>query len=148
MTTAADSAAVRFVDISKPADGKYLGIERRRGGVTVSLQRVHRERKLDGTNELRIAITVAYDSGGPAFESHRTWILHNEVFLEEGEKRLPLNGGYETTLQADGAVGMEYRFVDLPDPLPEYGFVYMAPTLIVDVPVRFALESVPVRAQQ
>jgi len=148
MTTAADAAAVRFVDIAKPADGKPLGIERRRGGVTVSLQRVRREPKTDGTCELRIAITVAYDSGGPAFESHRTWIMHNEVFLEVGEMRVPLNGGFETTLQADGAVGMEYRFISLPDPLPEYAFVYMAPTLIVDVPVRFALESVPVRVQE
>lgn len=148
MTTAADAAAVRFIDIVEKADGKLLGIERRRGGVTVSLQRIRRERKPDGTCELRIAITVAYDSGGPAFESHRTWILHNEVFLEAGDTRVPLNGGFETTLQADGAVGMEYRFAGLPDPLPDYTFVYVAPTLIVDVPVRFALESVPVRAQK
>ena len=145
MTIAAGRAEVRFIDIAKQANGKPLEIDRRRGGVTVTLRRIERERKGDGTQELRVAITVAYDSGGPAFESHRTWILHNEVFLEAGDSRVPLNGGFETTLQADGAVGMEYRFLNLPDPLPEYKFVYVAPTLIVDVPVRFALESLPVR---
>jgi hypothetical protein len=70
------------------------------------------------------------------------------VFLEDAEgKGLPLNGGYETTLQADGAVGMEYRFVELPDPLPEYSFVYVAPTLIVDAPVEFDIESIPIRTK-
>jgi hypothetical protein len=146
MTTAADSAAIRFIDLSKQPDGRELAIDRRRGGVTVSLRRVRHEQTAESGRELRISVTVAYDTGGPAFESHRTWILHNEVYLEDSAgKRVPLNGGSETTLQADGAVGMEYRFVDLPDPLPDYTFVYTAPILIVDVPVRFALESLSVR---
>lgn len=147
MTTAADSVPIRFVDIAKQADGKPIGVERRSGGVTVTLNRVRRERGDNATQEVRVQVTVAYDTGGPAFESHRTWILHNEVYLERGDAtRLPVNGGFETTLQGDGAVGMEYRFVGLPDPLPNFTFVYVAPTLIVDVPVEFVLESVPVKA--
>lgn len=145
MTMAADSAAIRFIDIQKYAAGKAISIERRRGGVTVALERVRTGRAPSGKRELFVRVTVAYDSGGPAFESHRTWMLHNEVFLEDAEGvRLPVNGGYETTLQADGAVGMEYRFVELPDPLPAFAFVYVAPTLIVDVPVEFVLKSVPI----
>ena len=89
---------------------------------------------------------MTYDTGGPAFESHRSWILHNEVYLEDpAGKRVPLNGGSETTQQGDGSLGIEYRFVDLPDPLPEYTFVYVAPTLIVDVPIEFEIQSVPVK---
>jgi hypothetical protein len=145
ITTAADSVPIRFADISKHPDGKPIVVERRRGGVTVTLNRVRRERGKEN-QELRVQVTVAYDTGGPAFESHRTWILHNQVYLETGDGRLPVNGGFETTLQADGAVGMEYRFVGLPTPLPDLAFVYVAPTLIVDVPVEFALESVPVLA--
>jgi hypothetical protein len=149
MTIAADSVPIRFVELAKHADGKPLAIDRRRGGVTVALQSVRRERGAAGMQELRVRIAVAYDRGGPAFESHRTWVVHNEVYLEGPEparERVPLNGGYDTTMQADGAVGMEYRFVGLPDLLPDYAFVYVAPTLIVDVPVGFALKSVPVKA--
>ena len=110
------------------------------------LERVRRERGAHGGNELRLATTVAYDTGGPAFESHRSWMLYNEVYLEdERGRRVPLNGGYQTTLQADGAVRIEYRFVDLPEPLPRYAFVYVAPTLIVEAPLEFAIESVPWR---
>jgi hypothetical protein len=147
MTMAADSAAIRFTDIQKHPAGKTIGIERRQGGVTVALERVRTERTQTDQRALFVRVTVAYDSGGPAFESHRTWMLHNEVFLEGADGvRLPVNGGYEMTLQADGAVGMEYRFVGLPDPLPAYAFVYVAPTLIVDVPVEFVLKSVLINA--
>ena len=43
---------------------------------------------------------------------------------------------------------VEYRFIDLPDPLPEFTFVYTAPTLIIDVPIEFEIESVPVAARR
>lgn len=146
VTTAAGSAALRFPEIGQRATGKPVSIERRRGGVTVTLQGVRREKNRDGAQELSVRAAVTYDSGGPAFESHRTWILHNAAYLEETDGgRVTLNGGYETTLQADGAVGMQYRFIELPDPLPGYAFVYVAPTMIIDVPVPFALKSVPLQ---
>lgn len=146
VTVAAGSAAIRFDNVTKRADGRQIGIDRRRGGVTVTLARVRREESRGKVTELRVQIAIAYDSGGPAFESHRTWMLHNEVFLETADgMRQDLNGGFETTMETDGAAGMEYRFVGLPDPLPEYNFVYVAPTLIVDVPVEFALKSIPTK---
>ena len=87
-----------------------------------------------------------YDAGGPAFESHQTWILHNEVFLEDNDgRKMRLNGGSETTRQGDGAVAIEYRFVDLPEPLSRYEFVYVVPTLIIDVPVEFEIQSALVK---
>jgi hypothetical protein len=146
VTIAADSAAIRFVDVSGQADGKPLGIDRRRGGVTATLQRVRRDRDDAGQPEFRVQIALTYDKGGPAFESHRSWMLHNEVYLEGADgTRLPVNGGYEMTLQADGAVGMDYRFVGVDDRHGPFAFVYVAPILIVDVPVEFALKSVPVK---
>lgn len=144
-TTAAGNEQIRFTEIARAQESGGGNIARRRGGVTVTLNRMRVARLSPGKQEARIAVTVAYDTGGPAFESHRTWILHNEVFLEDSTgKRLRLNGGSETTLQGDGGVGIEYRFVDLPDPLPNYTFVYVAPTLIVDVPIEFEIQSVPV----
>lgn len=147
MTVAAGSAAVRFDDIMQHAGSKSIEIERRRGGATVVLQRVRRENDANGKLELRVRIAIVFDKGGPAFESHRTWMLHNEVYLEsKGSQRLSVNGGFETTLEGDGAVGVEYRFVDLPDSSAAYTFVYVVPTLIIDVPVDFTLKSIPVRA--
>jgi hypothetical protein len=88
---------------------------------------------------------VSYDAGGPAFESHQRWILHNEVFLEDrAGKRVNLNGGSETSLLGEQGTGIEYHFVDLAGHLADYSFVYVAPTLIVDVPVEFEIQSVPV----
>ena len=50
-------------------------------------------------------MSIAYDAGGPEFESHRTWIYHNEVYLEAPDgQRFPVNDGFDTTAQADGGV--------------------------------------------
>lgn len=148
-TTAAGNEMIRFSDLAKAAEARGAGVARRRGGVTVTLNRLRLKATSPGKQEARVQVAVTYDTGGLAFESHRTWILHNEVFLEDpAGKRVRLNGGSETTRQSDGAVGIEYRFVDLPDPLPDYTFVYVAPTLIVDVPIEFEIQSAPISARK
>lgn len=147
VTLAAGSEKIRFTNLSRLLGQREAGIAKRRGGVTVTLNRaaLRKSSAEGGEQELLVNVAVTYDTGGPAFESHRSWMLHNEVHLEgpRGE-RIALNGGFDTTLQADGAIGLEYRFKDLPAPLPDFAFVYSAPTLIVDVPVAFELKSVPV----
>jgi hypothetical protein len=103
---------------------------------------VRRARTSPGKTEARIQVTVAYDAGGPAFESHQAWILHNEVFLEDpAGGRVPLNAGSDTKGPGDGGVAIEYRFANLPEPFPNYAFVYVVPTLIIDVPIEFEIQS-------
>ena len=146
-TTAAGNEALRFTELTKLVDRREVNIARCRGGVTVVLSHVAVSRA-DGKCELRIKIGVSYDTGGPAFETHRSWMLHNEVYLEDPTgKRWLLNGGSETTQQGNDGLGITYRFVGLPDPLPNYTFVYVAPTLIVDVPIEFQIKSVPIQAK-
>jgi hypothetical protein len=146
-TTAAGNEPIRFGNVAAER-GPEANIARRRGGVTVVLNRV-RLLPSEGKNEMRVRITVSYDTGGPAFETHRTWILHNEVFLEDRSgKRVRLSGGSETERQGDGTIAIEYRFVNLPDPLPDYAFVYVAPTLIIDVPIEFEIQSVAVETRK
>jgi hypothetical protein len=143
-TTAAGNEPIRFTDLARAQEARGENVARRRGGVTVTLNRVQGEQASAGKIKANILVGVAYDTGGPAFESHRTWILHNEVYLEDRSGgRLRLNGGSETTQQGNGSVGIEYHFVDLPHPIGEYSFVYVAPTLIVDVPIEFEIQSVP-----
>jgi hypothetical protein len=134
--------------LTKLADGREVNIARRRGGVTVALNRVAVSRADGGKQDIQIKVAVVYDTGGPAFESHRSWMLHNEVYLEDPTgKRWPLNGGSETTQQGNDGLGIIYRFTGLPNPLPDYTFIYVAPTLIVDVPIEFRLKSVPVHVK-
>lgn len=137
MQIAAGSEHIRIKDLTNSE-----GIARRRGGVTVSVLRVKSRELPQGKRDLSIQIQVAYDTGGPAFESHRTWIFHNQVYLDplEGEP-IRADGGYETNLQANGVVGVTYRFTGVSVPLDQLQFVYVAPTLIIDAPLSF--EVVP-----
>lgn len=138
MQIAAGSEHIRFTDL---VGGE--GTARRRGGVTVTVQKIKSRKLEDGTQSLSVKVLVVYDTGGPAFESHRTWIFHNEVYLDRSEgAALPLNGAFETDLQANGSVGVTYRFDGLKGPLSDYQFVYVAPTLIVDVPFEIELKGI------
>ncbi|MBC8113345.1 MAG: hypothetical protein H7062_03130 [Candidatus Saccharimonas sp.] len=127
------------------------GAARRRGGVTVRLREVKFEPlAADATksaDQLRaeIGVAVSYDTGGPAFESHRTWMFHNAVYLEtEAGRRIDFTE-YDTNQQADGAVAVGYRWDKLPAPATQYKFVYEAPTLILDVPLDVKLEGIKIK---
>lgn len=116
-------------------------IARRRGGVTVTHLRT---RAADG--EIGIRISVVYDHGGPEFESHRLWLYHNEAWLEtlDGE-RLSAAPQIESLEESNGALAFEYRFSGITRPLDRVRFVYVVPSLIVDVPVVFRIDDVPIR---
>ena len=120
------------------------GTVRRRGGVAVRLKDVTMESIESGGLNAEIGVSVSYDTGGPAFESHRTWIFHNAVYLETkgGVKTSFTN--FETTQQSDGAVGVTYFWPKLAEPRDQYRFVYEAPTLIINVPVEIDLSKIPV----
>ena len=117
---------------------------RRRGGVSVRLQEAEIAAD-DNAPSARLTVTVSYDTGGPAFESHRTWVYHNAAWIEADQERIPLTD-FDALLQTDGSVQLEYRFRDLPKERP-LKFVYEAPTLLLDVPFDVAFERVEVRKQ-
>lgn len=119
------------------------GTARRRGGVTVRLREVAFEPPQGEEIQAQIKVTVSYDAGGPAFESHRTWMFHNVVYMEnEAHRRFEFTD-YDTLLQVNGAVGVDYRWEHLPSPATQYQFVYEAPTLILDLPLNVNLDAVP-----
>ena len=104
-----------------------------------------------------------YDTGGPAFESHRSWMLFNIAGLvrtgtmptdkaPRGAARLDVNllkpTDSESDVQPDGSIAVTYRFEKLPLPASEYRFRYVAPTLILDVPLDFELRDVPLRSSR
>jgi hypothetical protein len=120
------------------------GTMRRRGGVTVRLRDITTEQVPGDAGTVEIKVAVVYDAGGPAFESHRTWMFHNAVYLEsEAGQRLDFTE-YDTSLQGNGAIGVDYRWTQFAGPLNRYRFVYEAPTLILDLPLDVKLENIPI----
>lgn len=118
------------------------GISRRRGGVTVTVDHVE---KSNGGEVASITIIVAYDTGGPAFESHRSWYFQNNAWMETGDrKRIEMSEPPRTDRQSDGALTVEYRFSGLSADAAGARFVYIAPTLLIDVPVAFELPELKI----
>lgn len=117
-----------------------LPIVRRAGNVVVSLDRLGELPAAAGSTSppagdgrrAFVRLTLRYDEGGPAFESHRVATVHREVslVLPGGERRTP-NDGQELTLEQDGAIGALYRFRGLPADWREGELVCEAPTALL-----------------
>lgn len=140
MTVAAGSEEIGFSKLNSAA-----GTIRRKGGVTISLQDFDWEDRATGDgHRARVGIAVSYDTGGPAFESHRTWVFHNRAYLQAAEgARLEKNDKFTTTLQQNGATGIEYEFDGVRGPVDDLRFVYIAPTLIINAPINLRFDSLP-----
>jgi hypothetical protein len=123
------------------------GVARRRGGVTVTLASVSVKPTAKNGSTAAIQAHVSYDAQAQAFESHQTWIFHNKVYLLSPDgSRLAPNDGFESLFQNQGTVGIEYRFRDLPAAANDWKFVYLAPTLLIDVPLKLNRVRVPIIA--
>ncbi|MDA1015636.1 MAG: hypothetical protein O3A00_14430 [Planctomycetota bacterium] len=140
------AAATERIRISNIAASR--GVSRRRGGVTLLARQVNvveRDAKLD----MSVQCVLTYDVGGPAFESHRTWIFHNQVFLQEPQQpgstaEFIRPASFEIDGQADGGVMVTYQFRGIPPRFRQATFEYHAPTLIVDIPVEFRFDGIQV----
>jgi hypothetical protein len=120
-------------------------VSRRRGGVTVTVNEVGFEGSKPKAHNARVRLLVSYDLGAHAFESHQTWVFHNRVYLVDsnGKQHGP-NGGFTTLHQGDGSVAIEYSFKDLPTDPANWDFVYVAPTLLINVEIPVALRDIPI----
>lgn len=139
--TAAGREAVRFPPLSEASR-----VSRRRGGATVALGQIAFHQNQRGeTFGATLPVTVAYDAGGPVFESHRQWVYHNEVHLETRDGgRVERSAPFRVAGEADGGAMLEYTFPDLRGSPADYRFVYVLPTLFIDVPVKFSFSGVAV----
>ncbi|WP_339731375.1 hypothetical protein [uncultured Gimesia sp.] len=142
MELAAETLPITFDQLSNSQ-----GAVRRRGNVSVELLEAETI-KLASTQNLNVRIALSYDYGGPAFESHRTWIYHNRAYLQSPQgKKYWLNGSSQTTLESAGKIGVLYRFTDLPQKQTDYQFTYLAPTLITSAPIQFQFQNLKVPAE-
>lgn len=127
---AAGTQAFRF---SRPADsGMTL---RRRAGVAVVLESAKFLPVENDRFNAVVQVLVNYESGGPAFESHRTGLLYNRAHLANAVKKRVSFTRLETPRLADGTARIVYHFKGLVGRPTDWDFVYEAATLIIKVPV-------------
>jgi hypothetical protein len=113
--------------------------------VTVTINDVNFQSSSPKDHDARVQLRVSYDLGAHAFESHQTWVFHNRVFLvDPGGKEHGPNGGFTTLHQGDGSVAIEYSFKNLPADPAKWNFVYVAPTLLINVEIPIALSEIPI----
>jgi len=130
LTVAAGEATFRFEKSQIPQTQKQVD-------VTVQAQSAEFTKTSGKEGKLAVRIGAIYSSPGPEFESYRTWIFHNRAYLEtKNRHKIFHNGKINTLLQDDGAVLVEYNFEHVPTNQKDLRFVYLAPTLIVDVPMK------------
>jgi hypothetical protein len=105
-----------------------------------------------GSDLWTFRVTFAYPEGGPQLESFESgaWMAENDAFLlsADGKRRLDCNGGYEVVTQSERGATVKYRWVpqgdekDLGKPA-DWKVVVRTPSRLVEVPVKFKLEHIP-----
>jgi hypothetical protein len=127
-------ADLRFDDLANAADAVQEV-----GGVTVTLNRVVQNQALW---EVHMRVRVESIDGGS--EVQRGWVFQNVTFLEGAGGEILDHAGFETTLQNRSEVGFAY-FFELPEgtEIGDYTWVYRTPAAIVELPVEYELNDIP-----
>jgi hypothetical protein len=113
-------------------------ITRRHGGVSVTLESLtHDDEVVD------LQLRLRYDADGPSFESHRSWVFHNEAWLSTGENERLEPADFETLSEGEGGAQLRYRFAGIDGISAATQLNYTAPTLFTRVPITFSLQNVP-----
>lgn len=97
-------------------------------------------RKNEELHEARVGIEV--DVPAEAMESHRGFLLNNEVYALKADGTRVEHLGYQLYRQAENGIGIAYLF-DLGDSAAGCKLIYESPTRIVRDQVDFVIENIP-----
>jgi hypothetical protein len=111
--------------------------EIRKGAVTVVLQKVRKNAAL-----YEVFMLVRFDEAANALESHRGWVFNNKAYLLDKDGKQWEPDGLETTRRTVNEMGLSFKFV-LDNDLSEYRFVYETPAAIVQLPIEYELNKIP-----
>ena len=112
-------------------------VERKRGGITVSLDRVRQ----NSCDVYEFNVRLRMDNGGEALQSHLDWAANNEAILINPQGISVGEPNYEKYLERGNEVGYRYLF-PLDQKLDGYKFIYKTPAAMVDVTVDFELHDI------
>jgi hypothetical protein len=94
-----------------------------------------------------VEVALQYPPGGPKFESFQSWVVNNEMYLENAGRRYPNNGGSSETT-ADSRATVSYHFVDdrtkglKRGDTSKWTVKYLTPAAIHEVPLVFEFREV------
>lgn len=114
-----------------------VSVTQTNGAVTVQLEDVRRNGDI---HEVRLG--VDFRSPGAAMESHRRFLLDNEIFVVRGDGTRAEQLGYQLHRQSETGIGIAYIF-DLGLAVDEATLVYETPTAIVQEEIEFTLPNIP-----
>ncbi len=127
-------AELRFDKLAEAAD-----TTQEVGGVAVTLNRVTQNQAL-----WEIHMRVRVDSLEGSGDVRSGWVFQNATFLEDGQGERIDHAGFETTMQNERETGFAY-FFELPEgtEIGDYTWVYRTPAAIVNLPVEYELQDIP-----
>ncbi|MGV3485529.1 MAG: hypothetical protein ACO1RT_14020 [Planctomycetaceae bacterium] len=101
--------------------------------------RVEEIRKNAGLHEIRLG--VEYKSPGKAMESHRGWLLGNEVYVTMPDGGRQDHLGYELYRHNENGLGIGYLF-DVGDSPGEAKLIYNTPTAVIQNEIDFVIQDI------
>ncbi len=102
--------------------------------------RVEEVRKNGALHEVRVG--VEFKNPGKAMESHRGWLLNNEVYVAMPDGSRQDHLGYELYRHNESGLGIGYLF-DVGDSPGEAKLVYKTPTAVVQNEIDFVIQDIP-----
>ncbi len=105
--------------------------------VTVKLEGI---RKSGALHELRVAVDVR--NAGKAMESHRGWLLGNQIKCTKDDGTTESHLGYEMYRHNDEGIGLSYLF-DLGDSPDAWTLIYSTPTAVTQTEIDFVIRDIP-----
>jgi hypothetical protein len=98
-----------------------------------------------GNDRWSVKVVLDYPPGGPTFESYQSWVVNNEMSLEnkDGTTRMASNSYVLESSSSRKAV-LTYHFTNKNRGKPEdWKLLYRTPASIVEIPFTFSFKDVP-----
>jgi hypothetical protein len=116
--------------------------ERRRGaqGMTCTITRVDLL-----SDRVTVQVRVDLPPGGPALESHQSWVVNNDASLErkDGTKRLFSDYSIERPSMRSAVINYSFKDRGVAARPEEWTFSYRTPAGLVELPFSFSFRDVP-----
>lgn len=94
-----------------------------------------------------IDVSLTYPPDMPNFESFQSWLVNNECYLENKDKKRLENGGFESDNPAPNRAHIRYRFAEEDnltlDKPTDWKLIYKTPARIVELSIPFEFKDVP-----
>ncbi len=111
--------------------------ERRIGDIIASIE----DARING-EVIQVDLMMKLANPEMRLDSFRNWLLLNEAYAIDGEGNKAKNFGWQTYLMNEQEIGITVNF-DKKGELADYQFIFSAPAALIDHPIEFVLEDIP-----